>query len=306
MNSRKLQIVPAGIAVVFLLGVACESALGQRQPVSSRPFEPPGEELIYKAEISRALLRKLDVATFKFTATKAAAPAKANVVGEAGAQVNAAPYTLNYIGDVSSEGFFVTLFKIHFRQHVESIVDPASLAVQKTIKLDVQGKRVRSSETIFDRKAGKIIWTERNPNDPTRPPRTQSVELSGPVQDVVSALYYIRAQQLEVGKRFEVPITDSGRVYSVPVIVAERQKRKTVLGRVPVVRVVADLFGERGLVSGKGQFVIWLTDDHRHIPVAAQVKTEYGTFDITLKKVSDKAGQTTTPQSAGTRGSFQR
>jgi hypothetical protein len=306
MNFRKLQLVWALIGVFFLLGaLAGEPAFGQRLAVevAHTPFEP-GEELIYKAEISRAPLRKLDVATFRFTASNAAGPQPINVAGETAGPAEPAPSTLKFTGDVSSEGFFVTLFNIHFRQHVESIVDSESLAVQKTVKLDEQGKRVRSSETIFDRKAGKLTWTERNVNNPAHPVRTESADLSGPVQDVVSAIYYVRSQQLDVGKSFEVPISDSGRVYCIPVSVAEKKKMKTVLGQVPVVRVVADLFGERGLVNAKGQFVIWLTDDTRHIPVAAQIKTEYGTFDITLKKVSNQAGQPATKHEAGNRKQF--
>jgi len=29
---------------------------------------------------------------------------------------------------------------------------------------------------------------------------------------------------------------------------------------------------------------LWITDDGRHIPVTAKIKTDYGTFDIKLKR----------------------
>jgi Protein of unknown function (DUF3108) len=293
MRLRKLKLLTVHLGWVFLLsGLATSPAFGQTASlkVAPKPFEP-GEELVYKAEISRALLRKLDVATFKFTANKTPVDQKTNITDDPAASVDPTPYAFKFTGDVSSEGFFIKLFNIHFRQHVESIVDPQSLAVQKTIKFDEQGKRVRSSETIFDRKACKIIWTERDPNNPTRPLRTASSDLSGPVQDVLSGIYYVRTQELRVGQSFEVPISDSGRIYHVPVRVVEKKRMKTVLGRVPVVLVDVQLFGERGMVNTKGQFSIWLTDDQRHIPVSAALKTEYGTFDITLKKVSHQASQ---------------
>jgi hypothetical protein len=35
----------------------------------------------------------------------------------------------------------------------------------------------------------------------------------------------------------------------------------------------------------KGEFSIWITDDARHIPVGGRVKTDYGTFDIKLKRI---------------------
>jgi hypothetical protein len=293
MKLRKLKLVTVHLGLVFLLSALTTApAFGQKPApkVAPKPFEP-GEELVYKAEISRSLLRKLDVATFKFTANKTPVDQKTNTADDPAASVDPAPYAFKFTGDVSSEGFFIKLFNIHFRQHVESIVDPESLAVQKTIKFDEQGKRVRSSETVFDRKTCKIVWTERDPNDPARPLRTASSDLSGPVQDVLSGIYYVRTQQLEVGKSFEVPISDSGRIYHVPVRVVEKKRMKTVLGRVSVLLVDVQLFGERGMLNTKGQFSIWLTDDQRHIPVSAAIKTEYGTFDITLKKVSHQASQ---------------
>jgi hypothetical protein len=35
----------------------------------------------------------------------------------------------------------------------------------------------------------------------------------------------------------------------------------------------------------KGEFSIFITDDARHVPVGGRVKTDYGTFDITLKRI---------------------
>jgi hypothetical protein len=35
----------------------------------------------------------------------------------------------------------------------------------------------------------------------------------------------------------------------------------------------------------KGEFSIWFTDDARRIPVGGRIKTDYGTFDIKLKRV---------------------
>ena len=285
MRLRKPNSVIVFVALNLIFAALGGVSVLAQEPalkVVPKPFEP-GEELIYKAEISRSLLRKLDVATFKFSAGKTSALQETNSAN--GAATDPAP-ALKFTSDVASEGFFVKLFNIHFHQHVESIVDPESLAVQRTVKLDEQGKRVRSSEAIFDRKAGKVTWTERDPKDPTRPARTVSSDFTGPIQDVLSSIYYARTQQLDIGKSFDVSISDSGRVVRIPVRVVEKTRMKTALGRVTVVRIDPELFGQRGLVNLKGQFSVWLTDDKRHIPVKAVLKSEYGTFEITLKKLS--------------------
>jgi Protein of unknown function (DUF3108) len=276
MRSKRLS---SWLLVLFVSALSVATARAQQPAV--KPFEL-GEQLVYKAEVSRSLLKKIDVATFKFQVE--ATPA--NHHGrDTRATIEAAP-ALRFIGDVTSEGFFVKLFNLKFHQHVESTVDAQSLAVRKTVKLDEQGKRVRASEAVFDPKTNKVTWVERDPNDPSRPERVLTNDFTGTVQDIVSAIYYLRNQKLESGTSFEMEISDSGRVYKVPVRVLERKRMKTVLGKVDAVNVVPQLFGEGGMLNRNGQLSMWLTDDARHIPVKAQLKGDFGTFDITLKQVS--------------------
>jgi hypothetical protein len=126
----------------------------------------------------------------------------------------------------------------------------------------------------------------RDPNNPESEPRKATTEFSGQLQDVLSAIYFIRTQQLEVGKSFDIFIGDGGRVYTIPVQVLEKKRMKTVLGRVDALRVRAELFGPERLIDNeKGEFSIWVTADQRHIPVGGHIKTDYGTFDIKLKRV---------------------
>jgi Protein of unknown function (DUF3108) len=283
MNWKRSQLA------LLLLLLGCGSvAVGQTAAQKNKvtPFEP-GEMLIYKAEVSRSLLKKIDVATLSFIVDRAPGTSKTNASGTK----DQTPYSLVFTGDAYSEGFFTRLFNLKFHQHVESTVDAESLAVQKTVKLDEQGKRVRTSEADFDQAKGKVVWTERDPNEPSRPPRTVSDDFTGTIQDVVSAIYFLRTQRLEVGHSFQVPVSDSGRVYMVPVRVIEKKTMKTVLGRVSTLLIEPELFGERGMLNTKGQFFIWLTADDRRIPVSAQVKGDFGTFDITLRKLTRQTSQ---------------
>jgi Protein of unknown function (DUF3108) len=249
--------------------------------LEAHPFEPT-EELVYVAEFSRALLKKVDIADFRFTATKQS-PVEKILPASFNQQPAGAPYLLKLTGDVSSKGFFSKLFNLRFREQIESIVEPRSFTVQLTKKIDEQGKRARVSETTY--RDGKVVWTETDPNNPSRPERKAEASFAGQVQDVLSAIYYLRTQPLRVGENFEITVSDSGVVYQVPVLVVEKKKKKTVLGRVDVLRVDPQVFGPGKLLAGDGQFSIWITDDRKRIPVSARIKMKYGTFDINLRKV---------------------
>lgn len=272
---KKYTAVPL-LAVVLALAVSNVNAQKQGASTKPRPFET-GEELHFEAEFSRLMLRKLDVADLKFRASRTP------VAGEA---VDASPYALTFTADIASKGFFARLFNLKFRERVESTVEPMSFTVQKTTILDEQGKRVRATEATFDRSKGQMTWTLRAPNDPNFETRHKITDFSGQLQDVLSAIYFIRTQPLQVGKSFEIFIGDGGRVYKIPVKVVEKKRMKTVLGRVDALRVVPELFGpERLIDEEQGEFSIWVTADARHIPVGGRVKTDYGTFDIKLKRV---------------------
>ena len=281
MKLRRRHSCFLALIVVVLGGAFLQLPSAEAQkPIaaSTRPFEPV-EELFFEAEFSRALLRGLNVAEFTLRANR-------TPLNEHATSAEARQYLLTFSADVVSKGFFTRLFNLRFRERVESTVEPTTFTIQKTTILDETGKRVRITETTYDRGQGKMAWTVRDPNNPEGEPRHSITQFSGQLQDVLSAIYFIRTQRLQVGKSFEVFIGDGGNVYKVPVHVIEKKKMKTPLGRVTVFRVEPDLFGPDKMIdNAKGQFILWITDDERHLPVSARVKTEYGLFDIKLKRV---------------------
>ena len=283
-----LRVCKAFFLSITLLACSLTASLTHGQTASDLkeiPFEPP-EELIYKAEFSRSLLRKLDVADFKLTVSQVARSSEPKT-----SATEPQLYTLKLTGDAVSQGFFARLFGLTFHQRVESTVEPNAFVVQRTSKVDEQGKRVRSSEAVFDHDRREVTWVERDPGDPTRPERKTTATFQEPIQDVLSAIYFLRLRELEPGKKFEVPISDSGRVYRISMSVGERKRMKTSLGRVSVIRIDPELFGPGGMINEEGTFSIWFTDDSRRVPVSARLKTEYGIFDITLKKASHSNAQ---------------
>ena len=279
----------AGVAfAVLLLAAIAKLDSAQESRTNALPFSPR-EELVYQAEFTRGLLRSIDVAEFRFKADSQPANAKNGSASD--------PTTINLMGDVISKGLFVRVAGFHFHQHVESAVAPKPFAALRTSKLYEQGKRARLSEAVFDHQAHKVTWSERDPNQSAPPAITtldfseraiyeQQPDVQIKPEDVLTVIYFLRTQHLEVGKSFDIPLTDSGRVFRMSVAVVERKGIDTVLGRVNAFRVEPAMFGANNLSRSRGQLSIWITDDSRHLPVKAQLKVDIGTFDIKLKRLS--------------------
>ncbi len=285
MPRRIMSKITATTATALVFAVVLSSVVRaadtpkertQPRPAAAMPFVP-SEELVYEGEFTKMLLRGIDIAELRF---KAQRQANTSAEGE-----QAAPIVLTT--DVISKGFFPKLFGMSFKFHAESQVEPNDFYALRTSKRDEQGKRVRTSETVFDQQGRKVEYTERDPNNAAQEPRVITAVLDGPTQDIVSALYFMRTRALAPGETFTIPVSDSGRNFQVPAtVVAEKKKMKSVLGKVGVVRVDVELFGPgRPVEEGKGKMSIWVTSDERHVPIKARLSHDIGTLDITLKSI---------------------
>ena len=277
VKDHRLKFAALALLLCALLAASAPARNDKHKDNARFPFEPY-EELVYEGDFSRAILRNINIAELRFKADRTQASAT-------GAAVNSAN-ALHFTIEAQSRGIVTKIFGLNFHQRIESTVEPATFSVLQTTKLDEQGKRKRMSEAVFDRMAGKITWTERDPTDPKREPRVVTNTLSNGVQDLASAFYYLRTQPLEVGRSFEILVSDSGQVYHIPVAVTERKRMKTVLGEVQTLKVEPEIFGEGRLMRGKGKLTLWVTDDSRHIPVRAHINNDMGTLDVKLKRVN--------------------
>lgn len=290
MPRRILSKITATTATALLFAVVLSSVVlatdtpkERTQPTRPAPAMPfiPSEELVYEGEFTRAILRGINIAELRFKAQRPSASA-VTPEGE-----TPAPAPLLLTTEVTSKGFFSKLFGVTFKFHAESQVEPNDFYAMRTTKKDEQGKRVRTSEAVFDQNAKTVEYTERDPNNTQAAPRVITAALSGPTQDIVSAIYFLRTQPLTPGQTFNLAISDSGRVYQVPAtVVVEKKKMKSVLGKVEVIRVDVELFGPgRPVEEGKGKMSIWVTSDERHVPVKARLSHDMGQLDITLKSI---------------------
>jgi hypothetical protein len=260
--------------LLFTVATAASPAF-ERSVDSKAPSTPFGqaEQLVYEGEFSKALLRGADIAELRFAA-------------ELRGGVGESPAIIHYKSEVNSKGLLLKLFGISFHQLLETKVDALSHSLLGDKKLDEQGKRKRASETVVDPEKKTLTWTERDPGNAQAGPRVVTIPVPDSIHNIASAIYYLRTQDLQPGRAFEVKVAESGRLVNVPVRVFEKKRMKTVVGNIQTVRVEPGLFGEGGLIRGKGTISIWFTDDRRHVPVKAHISNDLGTVDIKLKSRS--------------------
>ncbi len=104
-------------------------------------------------------------------------------------------------------------------------------------------------------------------------------------RDVLASFYYIRTQNLEVGKVFTMVNHDNKKVYNLEIHVYPREIAETAAGNFSCFVVEPLLKGE-GLFQQKGRLRVWMTDDKFKIPVQMKSEVVVGHITTELEEIS--------------------
>lgn len=268
MKKRYLSsVVLSFLFLAFCFGSA-ERAAAQGGDIMPVPPEMPfidGEVLTYEGKISK-IIQGIEVADLVFSVDKNKETGEHNLKAEA-----------------SSKGTLIKLFGYSFLQRIETTVDAENFRALKTVKFEKEKDRVRTSEAVFDYDEKLVTYVETDPNDLTRPPRKIASTIDRSAQDLISGLYSLRLHPMKVGGEFEITVSDSGLVYTIPVKVTARERQKSIFGKVWCYRLEPQIFGPGRMIEREGEISVWIMDDERRIPIRAKVNTEVGSFDIKLE-----------------------
>ncbi|MBR3632424.1 MAG: DUF3108 domain-containing protein [Elusimicrobiaceae bacterium] len=110
--------------------------------------------------------------------------------------------------------------------------------------------------------------------------------IQGPLEikvlDVLSALYYVRAQKIEIGRDIIFDIVNREKQYPLVVKVLKKETVKTAAGKFNCV-VVEPQIREEGIFVSKGKSLkVWLTDDEYKMPVKMSVEVFIGSVSAEL------------------------
>jgi len=182
-----------------------------------------------------------------------------------------------------SDGFLTRLFGINAHYVFESFVDKNDFGVARTRKTLEEGRKKTFELAVFDEAKGEVLYIERDLTKATAAPEVKQAGTKRWVQDIVSALYYVRAQPLAVGQTITFPLSDSAKTYDVDVKIVSQEEIKTGLGTFDTLKVQPLIFGQGRLIRKDGEMYVWLTNDACHLPIRAWVHGSFGIVNIELK-----------------------
>jgi len=113
--------------------------------------------------------------------------------------------------------------------------------------------------------------------------KQQTSPIPGCVTDVLSAIFYVGSQPLQVGHDLHFPLADGGHVVPVTVKVEAKESVITPAGTFAAIRVQPT--AAAGVVKNRGNIWIWYTDDVRHLPVQVRAHLFWGTITMRLTRV---------------------
>lgn len=95
-------------------------------------------------------------------------------------------------------------------------------------------------------------------------------------RDVLSALYYVRGLDLEVGQELEIDTFEGGKIYRACVKVIGEERVMTPAGSFDCLVIEPEV--EEGIFGKAGRLVVWVTNDALKIPVLVKSKVSVGSF----------------------------
>jgi hypothetical protein len=95
-------------------------------------------------------------------------------------------------------------------------------------------------------------------------------------RDILSALYYVRGHDLDVGDEVVVPTFEGGKTYDARVRVLRKERISTGRREYDCIVIEPDIV--EGAFAKCGRLLIWLTDDALKMPVLLKSKVAIGSF----------------------------
>ena len=167
----------------------------------------------------------------------------------------------------NSNKFFSSFYRVEDK--VTSIVDGVGIFSWFFEKKLSEGNYRALKKYSFDQLNRRVFYDK------------DTIEVPPYVQDALSALYYVRTQELKVGQSVFVENFTDGKKYPLEVKVHRKEIIKVKAGKFDCV-VVEPLLLSSGIFKHEGKLTVWLTDDRLKMPVLMKSKVLVGSISAEL------------------------
>ncbi|RLL50916.1 DUF3108 domain-containing protein [Mariprofundus sp. EBB-1] len=159
--------------------------------------------------------------------------------------------------------------------------------------LCVDGKM---QSTLFDadlherkyraKKRTEYLWKE-NKITHTQNQITEHFDVPAGHLSVIDAFLTVRGLTLTPGQTINIPVFDSRKQYEIEVNILPRKEiLKAPWGEKVSCILVRPKLKTAGIFTNKGEMLLWMTDDERHIPLKMMAKIKFGRIFAHLKSYS--------------------
>jgi hypothetical protein len=119
------------------------------------------------------------------------------------------------------------------------------------------------------------LWRRHNQEAP------EEVDVPPFVQDLISCFYYFRLLPIEVGKKYSVPTSSTGKNYNLVIKVIRRENITIPMGTFDCY-LVRPFVKNDTVFRNERDIDLWVTADSRHVPILIKSGIVVGSIDVTL------------------------
>ncbi|HEX7485729.1 MAG TPA: DUF3108 domain-containing protein [Vicinamibacterales bacterium] len=220
------------------------------------PFEP-GETLTY--DVSWSTYLTAGVATLTVKDKRAAGQSSAYYI----------------VAEGRPTGILSSLYSLYYK--LDTMLDSRLLLPLRGSVYSQEGSRRRTRVTVFDHAALRADYEVRTTTDVK-----SSVGLARYSQDILSAVYALRAVPLKENSRLTMPVCDGGKMYLVQFNIGKIEPVMVGASSISTFRMTPTITDTKGAVVGRPA-MLWMSTDGRHLPVKLRVDLAVGSINMLLR-----------------------
>jgi hypothetical protein len=174
------------------------------------------------------------------------------------------------------------LYKLYYK--ADTLLDAFTLLPQRGSIYSREAGRQHLRATRFLQEAHKAQYEVQSGPSLTTDSRLDML-VPPATQDALSAIYVLRAADLQRGATITIPVSLNGNTYRVRVTTGNKESVTCGIGTLPAWKLMPSLLDQQDEPEAQNM-ALWISDDRRRLPLLMQADFAIGTFKLTLRSAT--------------------